>query len=245
MSEDTNQDPFRPELVKSEADKEFLVVGLGASAGGVTALREFFEHVPADSGMAYVVVLHLSPDHDSELASVLQRVAAIPVAQVEDRIRVEPDHVYVIPPNKSLEISEGLLMLSDVTSSEARRAPVDIFFRTLAEAGGARAVAVVLSGTGANGSMGIKRVKEMGGLCIVQDPRETEYDDMARHSLATGLVDYVLPAAQIPAQIIAYRERLRLLLSPEAMQEQTEAEAGAKSDILTQLRLGTGQDFSN
>jgi two-component system, chemotaxis family, CheB/CheR fusion protein len=186
MSEPGNQDPFSSELLDGSAEKEFLVVGLGASAGGITALRDFFANVPADSGMAYVVILHLSPDHDSQLATVLQQVASIPVTQVEGNVRVEPDHAYVIPPNRSMAMTAGFLILSDVTSTEARRAPVDIFFRTLAEVNGPRAVSVILSGTGANGSMGIKRVKEMGGLCIVQDPQETEYSEMVRHSLATG-----------------------------------------------------------
>jgi PAS domain S-box-containing protein len=245
MSETFNKDPFGAEATEPDADKNFLVVGLGASAGGIQALREFFARVPAGSGMAYVVILHLSPDHDSQLAEVLQSAAAIPVTQVENHVRVEPNHVYVIPPNKSLAINDGHLEVSNMTSTEVRRAPVDIFFRTLADSHGARAVSVVLSGTGANGSMGMKRVKEMGGLCIVQDPQETEYGDMPRHSMATGLVDYVLPVGEIPAQIIAYREQLRLLHIPEAPPEQTEADADALRDIFTQLRVRTGHDFSN
>src|SRR6185369_2116698 len=166
-------------------------------------------------------ILHLSPDHDSQLAEVLQSVSLLPVTKVEQRVRVEPDHVYVIPPNKSLQIKHGHIDVLDVTSNEARRAPIDIFFRTLAESHGPRAVSVVLSGTGANGSMGMKRVKEMGGLCIVQDPKEAEYDDMPRHSLETGLVDYVLPVADIPAQIIAYREQVKRIPVPDAPQETT------------------------
>src|ERR1041385_3277858 len=196
---------------RADSEKNFLVVGLGASAGGVQALRDFFSQVPAESGMAYVVILHLSPDHDSQLAEVLQSASPVPVAKVDHRVRVEPNHVYVIPPNKSLEIQDGHIEVKNVTRSEVRRAPVDIFFRTLAESPGPRAGSVVLSGTGANGSMGMKRVKERGGLCIVQDPEEAEYDDMPRNSLATGLVDYVLPVAEIPKRIIAYREQLKLI----------------------------------
>src|SRR5829696_6182197 len=114
--------------------QDFLVVGLGASAGGIHAFKEFFERVPANSGMAYVVILHLSPDHDSRLAEVLQFSASIPVTQVTATVRIEPDHVYVIPPNQSLSIEDGALHLSEITGVEERRAPVDIFFRTLAEA---------------------------------------------------------------------------------------------------------------
>ncbi len=157
---------------------DFLIVGLGASAGGIKALKEFFERVPADSGMAYVVILHLSPKHDSILAEVLQSSAKIPITQIQDeQVRVEPNHVYVIPPNKSLKMNDGHLALSNVTRIEERRAPVDIFFRTLAESHHSRAVSVILSGTSANGSMGMKRIKEQGGIVLVQDPREAEYTE--------------------------------------------------------------------
>jgi chemotaxis response regulator CheB len=218
MDETWNKDLFVSQPEGPDGDDNFLVVGIGASAGGVQALRKFFAHVPEHPRMAYVVILHLSPDHDSQLAEVLQSVSLLPVIKVEQRVRVEPDHVYVIPPNKSLEMVDGHIEVSEVTSNETRRAPVDIFFRTLAQSQGPRAVSVVLSGTGANGSMGMKRIKEMGGLCIVQDPMETEYDDMPRHSLSTGLVDYVLGAAQIPAQIIAYREQFKRVRIPHRSQ---------------------------
>jgi len=245
MSEPSNSDPSTQESVQINKDGNFLVVGLGASAGGVQALRDFFSNVPARTGMAYVVILHLSPDHDSQLSEILQSSSALPVSKVEQTVRVEPDHVYVIPPNKSLKIDHGQIEVSNITSNEVRRAPVDIFFRTLAQSHGPRAVSVVLSGTGANGSMGMKRVKEMGGLCIVQDPEEAEYDDMPRHSLATGLVDYVLPVARIPAQIVAYREQVKRINIPVPTPEPTDRELTALRDIFTQLRVRTGHDFSN
>jgi two-component system CheB/CheR fusion protein len=245
MDKTSNKDPLGAQAAGRNGDEDFLVVGLGASAGGIQALRDFFAHVPAHTNMAYVVILHLSPDHDSQLAEVLQTSSLLPVTKVERRVRVEPDHVYVIPPNKTLEIKDGHIEVWNMTRNEVRRAPVDIFFRTLAQSHGPRAVSVVLSGTGANGSMGMKRVKEMGGLCIVQDPREAEYDDMPRHSLATGLVDYVLHAAQIPAQIIAYREQLKRVRIPDPPQEPTDGELNALDDIFTQLRVRTGHDFSN
>jgi DNA polymerase III psi subunit len=245
MEEAINDELFSADPVTHDRDEHFLVVGIGASAGGVRALRNFFGNVPADTGMAYVVILHLSPDHDSQLAEVLQSVSLLPVTKVEQRVRVEPDHVYVIPPNKSLQIKHGHIDVLDVTSNEVRRAPIDIFFRTLAESHGPRAVSVVLSGTGANGSMGMKRVKEMGGLCIVQDPLEAEYDDMPRHSLATGLVDYILRAAQIPAQIIAYREQLKRVGINNLPLDSNEDELDALRNVLKQLRVQTGHDFWN
>jgi two-component system, chemotaxis family, CheB/CheR fusion protein len=244
MDETPNDDLFG-EPTAPDADENFLVVGIGASAGGVQALRNFFANVPAHTRMAYVVILHLSPDHDSQLAEVLQSVSLLPVTKVERRVRVLPDHVYVIPPNKSLEMHEGHIDVLNMTNNEVRRAPVDIFFRTLAQSHGQQAVSVVLSGTGANGSMGMKRVKEMGGLCIVQDPREAEYDDMPRHSLATGLVDSVLPVTQIPGKIIAYRDQLKRVRIPDPPPQPTNVELDALRDIVTQLRVRTGHDFSN
>jgi two-component system CheB/CheR fusion protein len=220
----------------------FLIVGLGASAGGIGVLKEFFRHVPATTGNAYVVILHLSPEHESLLAEILQTVAAIPVAQVTERVRIEPDHAYVIAPNKTLSVVDGHLTVSDVLSFEARRAPVDIFFRTLAEAKDARAVCVVMSGTGPNGSMGLKRVKERGGIAIVQDPEEAEFSDMPRNAVATGLIDYVLPVREIPTKIQSYQERLRRLPPPGPSEEHPGDEQIVR-EILAAVRLQTGHDF--
>jgi two-component system CheB/CheR fusion protein len=229
-----------------ERSDDFLVVGLGASAGGIKAFKEFFASVPAKSGMAYVVILHLSPEHESRLAEVLQVSAQIPVMQVSEAIKIEPDHIYVIPPNQSLSMVDGTLKLSDVTRIEERRAPVDIFFRTLGESHHSRAVCVVLSGTGADGSMGLKRVKECGGLAIVQDPVEAEYADMPRHSIATALVDYVLPVAEMPSKIISYKEHLKTLNLPADLEENRAAtDQQALIHIFTQMRVRTGHDFAN
>ena len=139
---------------------DFMITGIGASAGGIRAFQDFFQNVPANSGIAYVVILHMSPDHDSHLAQVLQATTKMRVTQVNEKVRVEPDNIYVVPPNKHLTMSNGHIIVTANTQLEDRRAPVDIFFRTLAEEHGGKAIAVILSGTGANGSMGLKRVKE-------------------------------------------------------------------------------------
>ncbi|MFN2414743.1 MAG: CheR family methyltransferase [Pyrinomonadaceae bacterium] len=239
-----------------DAGDGFMVVALGASAGGIRAFREFFEHVPEGSGMAYVVILHLSPEHESRLAEVLQTSTQMPVTQVTESVKLAPDHVYVIPPNKSLSVVDGSLVLSEMTRVEERRAPVDIFFRTLAETHGARAASVVLSGTGADGSMGLKCVKERGGVAIVQEPEEAEYPDMPRSSIATGLVDMVLPVAEMPERLVYYRDKLRDILAagPDAVaappdepagKDEQAAEEGALAVIITQLRLRTGHDFTS
>jgi two-component system CheB/CheR fusion protein len=245
MSEELDRPETREDgHVPGEHD-EVVVVGIGASAGGIRALRDFFAAVPADTGLAYVVILHLSPDHDSKLAEVLQAVAAIPVTQVQGAVKIAPDHVYVIPPNQSLSMYDGALALSDVQGFEERRAPVDIFFRTLAESRGDRAVSVVLSGTGANGSMGLKRVKERGGVAFVQDPNEAEYADMPRNSIATGLVDFVLPVADIPARIVAYAEnRGDVGVATDAADDELTNEQALR-EVFTHLRARTGHDFAH
>src|SRR5262252_6445155 len=218
------------------AGADFLVVGIGASAGGIKALSDFFAHVAPDSGMAYVVILHMSPDHESKLAEVLQAKSPIPVTQVSERVRVEPNRVYVVSPNHDLQMQDEYLAVSEVTRLEQRRAPVDIFFRTLAESHDSRAVCVVLSGMGANGSMGLKRVKEYNGLCIVQDPNEAAYSDMPQNSIATGLVDYILPVAEIPARIVAYRNHLAASTIAEEPEQRNKPDQHALRDIFRHLR---------
>jgi PAS domain S-box-containing protein len=225
--------------------KEFLIVGIGASAGGIQALLEFFGNVPQDSNMAYVVILHLSPDHDSHLAEVLQRETTIPVAQVTEKTIISPDHIYVVPPDRHLTMEDGFITVSPNLHMEERRAPVDIFFRTLADQHGPRAISVILSGTGANGSMGLKRIKERGGATYVQNPREAEFNEMPRNAIATELVDEVLNVADIPPRIVAYRDGLGAVEIIEETEKRPELQQQALREIFTQLRIRTGHDFSN
>ena len=223
----------------------FLITGIGASAGGVEALTTFFENVPHDSGIAYVVILHLSPDHDSQLTEVLKTTASIPVQQVTERVEVRPDTVYVIPPNQHLEMQDNHITVSPNLTTQDRRAPVDIFFRTLAESHTSRAVGVILSGTGANGSMGIKRIKERGGAAFVQNPREATYNDMPRNAIATGLIDDIVSVSKLPACIIAYKNSLGTIDIPEETAEKPDDSQESLRIIFMQLRLQTGHDFSN
>jgi two-component system CheB/CheR fusion protein len=233
------------EFLAGKTPSDFIVAGIGASAGGIQALKIFFENVPANSGIAYVVILHLSPDHDSKLAELLQTVSKMPVMQVTEKTAVKSDHVYVVPPNQHLLMLEGHIAVSSNTQIEDRRAPVDIFFRTLADTHGPNAVCVTLSGTGANGSMGLKRIKEMGGAAFVQSPREAEFNEMPRNSIATNLVDAVLPVAEIPAYIIAYKARLQTSFISVDAEKRPEDQQHALREVFTQLRLRTGHDFTN
>lgn len=230
-------------VAEPHSKPDFLIAGIGGSAGSIPAFRTFFRNVRPDSGMAYVVILHLSPEHESHLAEVLQSSASIPVTQVADAVHVVPNHVYVIPPNRSLAMQDGMLVASAVTSFEERRAPIDIFFRTLADTHDARAVCVVLSGSGSDGSMGLRRVKEYNGLVLVQDPEEAEFDEMPRSSIATGLVDFVLPTAKMPNRIVAYRDQI--FAAPPAFDDQSGDDKRALTEIFTLLRVRTGHDFTN
>jgi two-component system, chemotaxis family, CheB/CheR fusion protein len=221
-----------------------LVVGLGASAGGIQALSDFFARMSTEEPFAYVVVLHLSPDYESRLAEVLQARTRLPVTQVRGDVVLEQRHVYVIPPNENLQIADGRLTLSPMTRVEHRKAPVDLFFRSLAEEHGSAAVAIVLSGTGHDGSSGLKRVKEHGGLTIAQTPEDAEYGDMPGAAIATGVVDYVVPVAEIPERIVRYHHRLSQLASDTDGAREGE-DAGALRELMRLVRVRTGHDFGN
>lgn len=221
-----------------------VVVGIGASAGGLGALQTFFAHVPEDSGLAYVVVVHLSPDHESHLADLLQPFVGIPVEQVTRTIRLEPNRVYVIPPNANLNAIDTHLRLTELEKRRRERAPIDHFFRTLARTHDGHAIGVILTGSGSDGALGIKAIKERGGLAVVQDPNEAEYDGMPRSAVGTGLVDVVLPLAEMPSTLIRFaRTQPRVRVN----EDETEA-AGEERRLLrkvfAQLRAGTGRDFS-
>jgi two-component system, chemotaxis family, CheB/CheR fusion protein len=216
------------------------VVGIGASAGGLKALQQFVEAVPADSGLAYVVIMHLDPRRESRMSELLQDRAVIPVTQVGGPVTVEANHIYMIPPGHDLTMRGGGLELRE-RGERAEHAPVDLFFRTLAEACGADAVGVILSGTGADGTAGIRYIREAGGITVAQSPDESTYDGMPASAISTGLVDVVLPSAQIPGELIRLRQRPQLSGNNAQPSAQTEAEL---ADVLATLRSRTGHDFS-
>jgi two-component system CheB/CheR fusion protein len=228
------------------------VVALGGSAGGIRAMQRFFEAMPASSGMAFLVALHLSPDHDSSLSGVIQASTGMPVAQAEDGQKVLPDHVYVIPPAKALALADGHLRLTELPRERGRRMTVDLLFRSLADTHGARSVAIVLSGLDGDGALGVKRIKERGGLTIAQDPDDAEYSGMPQSAIATSMVDWVLKAQEIPERLVEYQKREgRLQLPPEAGPNPATTpkptpsdEETALRDVLAFLRARTGRDFS-
>ena len=220
------------------------IVGIGASAGGLAALRTFFQHVPEDSGLAYVIVVHLSPEHESHLAELLQAHVKMPVQQVSGEMPLEPDHVYVIPPNANLNTIDTHLRLSSLEERRRERAPIDHFFRTLARTHDGHAIAVILTGTGSDGTLGVREIKEKGGLTVVQDPAEAEYDGMPQSAVATGVVDLVLPLADIPEAIVRYASTEPRLPIPEDDEDVPSTERQLLQKVFAQIRARTGRDFS-
>src|SRR5208282_4141367 len=186
---------------------EFPVVAIGASAGGLDACRKLLDALPAVNGMAFVIVQHLDPSHDSMMVDLLAGHTSMPVLLATDGMKIERERVYVIPPGVYLSADEkGALRLSKPQARHGARLPFDFLLNSLAREHGARTVCVVLSGTGADGSLGLKAVKESGGLVVAQDFGEADYDGMPRSAVATGAVDLVLRAAKIAEALVA-RER--------------------------------------
>jgi two-component system CheB/CheR fusion protein len=219
------------------------VVGIGASAGGLAAFEAFFSAMPADAepGMAFVLVQHLAPDHKSILSDLVKRYTTMQVFEVEDGMAVRPNCAYIIPPNRDMAFVNGTLQLLEPVATRGLRLPIDFFFRSLAQDQHERAIGIVLSGTGGDGTLGARAIKGEGGLVMAQTPESTEYDGMPRSVIATGLVDYVLPPAEMPAQLIAFASHAfgnALSASPL-----TKSEDQVKK-IFVLLRAQTGHDFS-
>lgn len=220
----------------------FPIVGIGASAGGLEALEQFLGKVPATGGMAYVIVQHLDPTHKGMMPELLQRTTAMPVVQAKNRLKVEPDHVYVIPPNRDMSILRGTLYLFDPAAPRGLRLPIDFFLRSLAEDSRQLAVGVILSGMGSDGSAGIRAIKENAGLTLAQDPARAAFSAMPRSAIDAGVVDIVAPADQLPARIIASLRRGARAVATEPAVE-GELKSGLER-VLILLRTHNGHDFS-
>lgn len=228
------------------------IVGLGGSAGSVSALQEFFGRIPTNLGIAYVVVMHLAPDYESQLPAILQNRTRMPVVQVQDTVEVEANHVYVIPPAYHLAMDDGKIHLSTPLQPRGKRVAVDLFFRTLATTHRSKAVAIVLSGTDGDGAIGIKRIKEHGGVTVAQDPEEAEYEGMPRAAIETGMVDWILSVEQIAGKITEWiNNEWRMRLPSRQTQNKSVAQAGGDEDevalreVLNFLNTRTGHDFSH
>jgi two-component system CheB/CheR fusion protein len=223
----------------------FHVVGIGASAGGLEALEALFGAMPEDSGMAFVVLQHLSPDFESRMVELLGRRTRIPIEQVTDGVAIEPNHIYLIPPRKDMILSGGHLLLTDKDPGRGLTLPIDHFLRSLATDAGQHAVAVILSGTGSDGSRGIKEIHEAGGLVVSQDPRTARFDGMPRSAIDTGVVDLELAPAAIPEVLI--RHRSGSLGNPADYPQATDGRDVSTpiGQVLELLRVQYGIDFAH
>jgi two-component system CheB/CheR fusion protein len=227
--------------IETSSDPSFPIVGIGASAGGLEALELFFSAMRADSGMAFVLVSHLDPTHVSLLPELLQRHARFPVCQIKDGTKVEPEHLYIIPPNKDLRILNGVLQLLDFTRPRGVNMPIDSFFRSLAQDQGANAIGIILSGTGTDGTLGLKAIKGELGMVMVQEEESATYDGMPRSAIATGLADYILPPGKMPDQLLKYTQHATHALIPGI---ELERAPDMLQKIFIILRTQTGHDFS-
>src|SRR5438132_3446665 len=235
----------KPAVVASMARRgpvgRFYVVGLGASAGGLEALRSFFAAVPAKSGVAFVVIQHLAPAYPSRMVELLATHTTVPVSQIEDGVMIQPDHIYVIPPGKWVRIFRGRLFLSE-PQKRAPILPIDYFFRSLAEDRGELAIGIALSGTGSDGTLGVRAIKEAGGTVMVQDEESAKFSGMPDSAGATGLADYVLPPAEMARELLLF---IRHPLVAHARGAECKVGETTMHKILSLIHGQTGIDFTS
>ncbi|MCW7753451.1 PAS domain-containing protein [Desulfobotulus sp. H1] len=245
MLPEGSEDTADAHIKTGRAAGGFPVVGIGASAGGLAAFEAFFSGMPANTepGMAFVLVQHLSPDHKSILADLIRRYTRMQVFQVEDGMAVMPNCAYIIPPNRDMAFLNGTLQLLEPGFPRGQRMPIDFFFRSLAQDLRERAIGVILSGTGSDGTLGIRAIKGEGGMVMVQNLTDTEYDGMPRSAMATGLVDYELPPAEMAAQLIAYTTHA-FSKQPRPLIPPPKTESSIRK-IFVLLRVQTRHDFSH
>ncbi len=221
---------------------DFPIVGIGASAGGLEAFESFFKACPADTGMAFVLVPHLSPDHHSLLTEILQRCTTMLVAQALDQIRVEPNHIYIIPPNSDMAILNGALQLSLPDHSRGLRLPIDGFLRSLADDQAERAIGIILSGTASDGTLGLRAILGAGGVCMVQEPSTAKYDSMPQSAINAGYATHILPVEKMPAILLELSKQL--MFRQQVPHVLPAATLSAFNQIVLQIRSNTGHDFS-
>ncbi len=212
------------------------VVGIGASAGGLEAFTELLNHLADDTGMAFVLIQHLDPKHESHLTELLLKATKMPVSEVSGETRIEANHVYVIPPQCNLGISDGALQ-SPPRPESGRNMPIDAFFRALAADRGSKAVGVVLSGTAKDGTLGLRAIQAAGGMCFAQDLKTAKFDSMPASAISAGVVDFVLPPAEIARRLAAIARDAHVGLEP--------LEESGLARILRLVRSATGVDFTH
>jgi two-component system CheB/CheR fusion protein len=241
-SQNTDQessDSLKSIPAKIKTDK-FPIVGIGASAGGLEALEQFFSNMPVDSGMAFVVIQHLDPNHKGIMRELLQRITQMQVFTVTDRLKIKVNCIYIIPPNKSMSVLKGTLHLFDPVETRGLRLPVDFFFRSLADDCQEQSIGIILSGMGSDGSIGLRAIKEKAGMVLVQDPASAKFDSMPRSAIDAVMVDIIAAADELPAKLITALKTP----SPRTDRQELEKDTSALEKIIILLRSQTGNDFS-
>ncbi|MGE5402005.1 MAG: chemotaxis protein CheB [Ignavibacteriales bacterium] len=224
-----------------KAEEQFPVVGIGASAGGLEALELFFANMEEDSGMAFVVIQHLDPTHKGMMPELLQRFTSMKVIQVTDGLKIMRNCVYIIPPNKSMSVLNGSLHLFAPVEKRGLRLPVDYFFRSLAEDLQERSIGIILSGMGSDGSIGLRAIKELGGIVLVQDPESAKFSGMPRSAIEAVQADIVAPADELPKKLLAFLKHIPIIISLHGKEIK---ESNSLDKIIILLRTQTGHDFS-
>ena len=228
--------------VDEARSSRFVITAMGASAGGLEALEHFFKHTPSDTGIGFVVVQHLSPEHKSALPEILAKHTQMRVEQASDNANVKPNHVYIIPPNATLTLEDGRLRVKAPEAPRGQRMPIDTLFRSLAEDRGEGAVCIMLSGTGSDGTVGLAAIKENGGMAMAQSIETAKYDTILRSAISTGLVDHILPVEEMPAKLIAYAAHLN---SQDGTADGLKGQIGEHmGQVFSLLRQRSGHDFN-
>lgn len=218
-------------------------IGIGASAGGLEALQDLFANTPSDTGVAYIVVQHLSPDYESMMPELLSRHSRMPIQQITDSTEIHSDHIYLMPPRKNMMIADGKLLLTDAMPEQPPQMPIDFFFKSLAQNYGHRAVGIILSGTGSDGTRGIKALKEEGGLVIVQEPSSAKFDGMPRSALNTGLADLTLVASEMGDNLVRFFKH-PYIAGTQPSRSEDEEDNQVYDDIFKLLKRQSSINFS-
>ena len=225
-------------------NRSFPIVGIGSSAGGLEALELFFSNLPSGTNMAFVIIQHLSPKHKSIMADILMKYTPMKILEIQDNQEIEPNYVYLNPPDKNVVIQNCTLFLTKPLQAHGVNLPIDCFFRSLSEDQGEKAICIILSGTATDGTQGLKAIKGEGGMAMVQDPDSAKYAGMPSSAIATGLVDFILPVEKIPAELCKY-VRHPYIERPEAIETAEQQFKGYVQEIIGMIRTRTGHNFLN
>lgn len=230
--------------IKVKKDKSFFIVGVGASAGGLEALKGFFSNMPSDSNIAFVVIQHLDPKHKSIMGSLLSKFTNMSVMEVEDGMLIKPNGIYLNPPNTNMAILNRTIQLIGLEKTHSVNLPIDYFFRSLSQDQSENSICIILSGTGTDGTLGSKAIKAAGGMAMVQEEKQAQYDGMPRSAIDTGLIDYILPVEQMPVELIKFTQH-PYIESPEKVGITKQKFQNYLQKIFILIRSQTGHDFSN